>query len=293
MFLAVAEARRSAVICVRARARVARVHVLRGTLVNVEGVDSEPLGDALLRQGVLDVMRHRAAMQIKPPQGKVGSWLVAVGVAPRSAVQDALEDQLEARIATLLRWPEAIFDMLPEAPVVREGEVQAELTCAVWNALLKLATELPVGTLAALSGDVPLRLTRSGERLLGALERAGETVPRVALLSRAPASAQRPGRAALRALGGAMDAAFDGDACSLLLRKQREIRRHVDPRALLDLPPHARPEHVRPALRRLAHKLHPDRFQASDPELQAVSSEVMRALSQAERELLRASSRAR
>jgi hypothetical protein len=86
-------------------------------------------------------------------------------------------------------------------------------------------------------------------------------------------------------LGAASEAVLATDSCSLLLRKQREIRRRAGPRALLDLPPHAHAEQARPALRRLASKLHPDRFHAAEPSLRAVSSEVMRALSQAEHEL--------
>src|SRR5690606_15332583 len=143
--------------CVRARARVAHVHVVRGALVRVDGVDGEPLGDALLRRGVLDATRHRDALQREPPAGRVGPWLVAVGAAPKDAVQRALEDQLEDRIATLLRWPDALFELSQDvAPTGYDADVRGDLICAVWQGLLQLAAELPIGRLSTLAGDLPL-----------------------------------------------------------------------------------------------------------------------------------------
>jgi hypothetical protein len=164
-------------------------------------------------------------------------------------------------------------------------EVKVQLTVAVWRGMLALCCELPAGQLSALAGDHPLKLTSSGTRLVQALAEC-EEVPVASWLMRRPAALSRAPRAVLRVLGAAVDAAFDGDACNLLLRKQREIRRRVGPHALLDLPAHARSEHARPALRRLAQKLHPDRFHALDPALRLASEEVMQSLSQAERELL-------
>ena len=150
---------------------------------------------------------------------------------------------------------------------------------------MQLCRDLPAGQLSALAGENALKLTNSGRRIVAALERS-EHVELEAWLARSPQSALRAPRAVLRVLGAAVDETFDGDACNLLLRKQREIRRRVGPHALLDLPAHARSDQARPALRRLAQKLHPDRFHAVEPALRAASQEVMRALSQAERELI-------
>jgi hypothetical protein len=151
---------------------------------------------------------------------------------------------------------------------------------------------MPGGQLSALAGDSALKLTSSGRRIVASLERS-EHVELEAWLSRSPQSSLRAPRAVLRVLGAAVDATFDGGACNLLLRKQREIKRRVGPHALLDLPAHARSEHARPALRRLAQKLHPDRFQALEPALRAASQEVMRSLSQAEHELMTSPTRGR
>jgi hypothetical protein len=287
LFLAAADGRLDAVVRVRARARLAHVHLVQGRLIAVDGVDGEPLGDTLMRLGALDAIRHRAALAHESPRGRVGPWLVAVGAAEAGAVRCALEAQLDARMANLLRWPEPVFELVPER-VVRadECEVDADLVGCVWHGLLRLARDLSPGTLAALSGDMALELTRSGTRIALALEKSGEHSDVRRGLARAPSNEQRASRAVLRVLGAAVDGATGTDACSLLLRKQREVRRRAGAYALLDLPPHARPEQARPALRRLAQKLHPDRFDRAEPCLRAASSEVMRALSQAERELL-------
>jgi hypothetical protein len=305
LFLALSDARSPAQVRVRCGTRRASVRLESGTLLCVDGVDSEPLGDALLRHGRLDQAKHSAGLSERPQVGRVGPWLVAVGAASEAAVTNALELQLEARLGQLLRWPEASFELVrsdgPYAPTLDEGPApRADLRRAVWRGLLALCTELPPARVAALSGDTALRLTKSGSRLVEALERtaARDTPTSVEVsiarwLAPAPDRSAGAPRAVLRVLGAAVDASFDGDACRLLLRKQREIRRRVGARALLDLPPQARSEQARPALRRLAQKLHPDRFHGVEPALCAASHEVMRALSQAEGELLASTYRVR
>ena len=287
LLLALAKSERLVEVRVRARSRRATVRIERGSILSIEGVDGEPLGDALLRQGSLDRVKHEAALASQPPIGPGGPWLVAVGAASQAAVGNALAAQREAGLAQLLAWPEPTFELVPVGPPAEGGgpDVHVGLTDAVWRGLLSLCRELPSGQLAALAGDHPLRLTSSGERLMKALTGIDDAQAG-AWLARRPPSAARAPRAVLRVLGAAVEASFDGDACNLLLRKQREIRRRVGPHALLDLPSHARAEHARPALRRLAQKLHPDRFDALDPALRVASQEVMRCLSQAERELL-------
>lgn len=294
LFLALAGSERLVEVRVRTRSRTANVRIDRGAIVSIEGVDGEPLGDALLRAGSLDQTRHQAALAARPPTGRIGPWLVEIGAASLHDVGSALEAQLEGRLAQLLRWPEPLFEMVPVRANVRiEGpEPRVGLTSAVWRGLSALCRELPAGQLSALAGDNALKLTSSGRRIVAALERS-EHVELEAWLARSPQSAWRAQRAVLRVLGAAVDATFDGDACNLLLRKQREIKRRVGAHALLDLPSHARSEHARPALRRLAQKLHPDRFQALEPALRVASQEVMRSLSQAERELMTSPARGR
>lgn len=92
-------------------------------------------------------------------------------------------------------------------------------------------------------------------------------------------------RAVLRVLGAAIERPAHDDAYALLLRKHRQLSRNASASALLDLPEAASEEHARRALRRLARKLHPDRFQAGDARLHAVSNVVMGALARAENTL--------
>jgi hypothetical protein len=92
-------------------------------------------------------------------------------------------------------------------------------------------------------------------------------------------------RAVLRVLGAAIERPAHEDAYALLLRKHRQLSRNASASALLDLPEAASAEHARRALRRLAQKLHPDRFQAGDARLYAVSNLVMGALARAENTL--------
>jgi hypothetical protein len=180
------------------------------------------------------------------------------------------------------------------------------LVPAVWSGLLSLARELPLPTLAQLSGDAPLKLSALGQRLVARLEPRGssalarclngcarEPIAEALSSAHAPFREARAQRAVLRTLGAAVEADFEGEACRLLLRKQRQIRRRASAHALLDLPAHARAEQVRPALRRLASKLHPDRFHANEAGLREASHEVMRALSRAHGELLASQPRSR
>ncbi len=294
LFLALASSERLVEVRVSARSRTANVRIERGAIVSIDGVDGEPLGDALLRLGSLDQTRHQAALAAQPPTGRIGPWLVEVGAASLHAVGSALEAQLESRLAQLLRWPGPGFEMGPVGGLNNFAghEARVGLTSAVWRGLSALCREMPSGQLAALAGDNALKLTNSGRRIVAALQRS-EHVALEAWLAPSPQSAWRAQRAVLRVLGAAVEATFDGDACNLLLRKQREIKRRVGARALLDLPSHARSEQARPALRRLAQKLHPDRFQAREPALRAASQEVMRSLSQAERELMTSPARGR
>jgi hypothetical protein len=106
-----------------------------------------------------------------------------------------------------------------------------------------------------------------------------------AALRARPGAEQHALRALLLVLGVAAERPVHKDAYALLLRKHRQLSRNVSASALLDLPEAASAEHARRALRRLAQKLHPDRFQAGDARLHAVSNVVMGALARAENTL--------
>lgn len=203
--------------------------------------------------------------------------------------------------------------------------VTIDVAGAVWSALWVIARELPLPLAAQLSGSAALKLTVAGKRRVRGLLRAidagelGAAFRRRAFLRsrtealHAPTEALRPSfdgtpgtlsvaaleaalradpnpeqhalRAVLRVLGAAIERPAHEDAYALLLRKHRQLSRNVSASALLDLPEAASGEHARRALRRLAQKLHPDRFQAGDARLHAVSNVVMGALARAENTL--------
>jgi hypothetical protein len=193
--------------------------------------------------------------------------------------------------------------------------VTIDVAGAVWSALWVIASELPAALCAQLSGTSALLLTSAGRRRVGGLLRAVEagelgaafrrrafarrlrpgqvdSLPAVlsaaalaAALRADPGADQHVLRAMLRVLGAAIERPVPEDAYALLLRKHRQLSRNVSASALLDLPEAASAEHARRALRRLAQKLHPDRFLAGDARLYAVSNAVMGALARAENTL--------
>lgn len=286
--LSLAEAKRTGVLCVQSGYRSAEVALRDGAVVSLTGVDGELLGDALLRDGELDALLHGAALAEGEPCGPVGHWLVSVGAASREAVDRALTRQLAQRLAALLRFSRPIlrFDAgLHEA--MWSSPVAVAVPPCVLDGLLALTAAMTHGELARLSGSGSQRLTLAGTKFVAALRLSGRPMdidPDVPC-AHAPDSV----RAVLRALGLLVETRVDSNSFSLLLRKQRQIRRHLSAQVLLDLPPHAAPEQARRALRRLAQKLHPDRFATDLPALRVVAGEVMGALSHAE-ETLRATS---
>jgi hypothetical protein len=297
------------VLSVVAGNRRALLRTEGGAVVEVRGVDAEPLGDTLLRQGALDAQRHRAALEAAllgshadtaPPAQAVGGWLVSVGAASEGAVRAALESQLVTRVGALLRWRGAELVLrarcavgdagaqhaVPRASHASPGAGAADVPIAValvpclCAGLLSIARELPADVLLAHAGRGALRTTRLGQSL-----EAGLAASFAPLLRGDPAPEQLAERAALRAIGALVDAGAEIDGYSLLLRKRRELRMRATARRLLDLPDGAPAAQARGAFRRLARKLHPDRFHAGEPALLALSNEVMRALASAEAEL--------
>lgn len=285
--LTLADAGSSGMLRVSFGGRRAELCVARGKAVSLVGVDGELLGDTLMRVGDLDTTRHHAALQAGEPCGPVGRWLVEVGAASPAAVARALSRQLERRLSSLLRWPEPAFRFVPAPSVARwAGEASADIYVCVWLGLLDLSRDLTQAQRERAAGTGELALTRSGlvlrEALIqrGLLERDG-----AALAWIAAAPGNQDTRVVVRALHAAVEVAADHESYSLLLRKQREIRRRAAPHTLLDLPASARPLDARRALRKLATKLHPDRFDRDLPALRSVSGEVMRALFRAEEAL--------
>ena len=286
--LRVAEGPGASVVQVGVGADAALLRVESGQLCDVSGVDGAPLGDTLIACGALDVARHRAALESTGPERRVGAWLVEVGAASEPAVRAALELQLVRRVSCVLRLRGQ--ELFLRASRVTHGSgfaVSVPLVPCVYAGLLDIARELPEAVLRARAGTLPLRVTRLGHWLDGRLGASRERVPLATLLAKDPTPAQRVERAALRAVGALVDERSELDAYSLLLRKRRELNGRASARRLLDLPESAAPESARGAFRKLAQKLHPDRFHAVEPALSAISNEVMRALASAEAELSR------
>ena len=80
-------------VLVTAGSRRAQVYVRDGRLEQVDGVDAAPLGDTLLRHGVLDLGRHADALPERSDSEPVGQWLVRVGAADQHAVDQAVQMQ--------------------------------------------------------------------------------------------------------------------------------------------------------------------------------------------------------
>lgn len=276
----------------------ATLHIAHGQLWDIDGVDDEPLGDALLSSGALDMERYRVALEQHAPRGRVGLWLISVGAASESSVRAALSGQLERRVESVLRWRGAELVLAragaaascsvlrPASQTARANaalQVSAPLASSVYAGLVRIAAELPPDVLRARAGDGMLRLTTLGQWLAPKL--APAAAPAATLLAAHAAREHWPARAALRAIGALVERNAELDGYSLLLRKRRELARHASARRLLDLPEGARPEQARLAFRKLAQKLHPDRFHATQPGLTDLSNKVMCALVSAEAEL--------
>jgi hypothetical protein len=286
LLFALAERPGARTVRVCSGARVAVLSIADGALRALDGVDTEPLGDTLMRRGQLDSARHSLAFaQGAPQEGRVGRWLVDAGVATGDAVNAALRDQLHGRVARLLGWVDPQVSVLPA--VATGSELSVPLAAALWDALLARAAALPPATLSELAGERSLALSRLGERLVHALRAAGTTLPEEAVLRAHPPHSLRSVRAAFRVLGAVSEPNASLESYSLLLRKRRQIQRKAGAAALLDLLEPVRPEQARRAFRRLAYRLHPDRFQCEQPELHALSSEVMSVLAAAEAQLCR------
>jgi hypothetical protein len=303
----------------------ARLSIARGRVLALSGIDMPPLGDTLLALGALDVASQRSLLTRGPAESdgqRVGARLVAAGATSSGAVTRALELQLAHGVDMLLRWPAGKTTLSAPVAASRSAScfVTLDLVSTVWSALLALALALPDSALLRLAGGGALVLSSAGQRRVrgllfaadsGALAqsfgrraimakreqvfaldaellRAALRCPNTqdhASLARPRARSDMALRAVLRVLGAAAPQPAPEDSYALLLRKTRELARNASANVLLDLPAEAGAAHARVALRRLASKLHPDRFQAGDARLYAVSHRVMGALARAEHTL--------
>jgi hypothetical protein len=276
LLLVVAETRRDGELWLEQPGRRVRLSLREGQLCGVQGLPLQPLGDLLRELDALDGARASAlcAFSVKARAGldvPIGLRLIAAGATSWSAVRRALALQRARAVAELLRMP-LLRTWQDERSPLRGGAVAVDLEAAVWDAMLAMAGWLPSQQRAQLAHQgKALALSVAGRRRArGQVEHA-----------LACDSDQLALRAVLCALGFAAPAGVREDSYALLLRKRRELARNAGARALLDLPGSANAAGARRALRKLATKLHPDRFQADDARLQQVSHEVMGALTRA------------
>jgi hypothetical protein len=280
LLLVVAETRRDGELWLEQPGRRVRLSLREGQLCGVQGLPLQPLGDLLRELDALDGARASAlcASTLNARAAKengldvpIGLRLIAAGATSWSAVRRALALQRARAVAELLRMPVVRTWQADRTPL-RGGAVAVELEGAVWDAMLAMAGRLPSQQRAQLAHQgKALALSVAGRRRArGQVERA-----------LACDSDQLALRAVLCALGLAAPAGMREDSYALLLRKRGELARNASARALLDLPGSANAAGAQRALRKLATKLHPDRFQADDARLQQVSHEVMGALTRA------------
>jgi hypothetical protein len=260
LLIAIGEAKRSGEVWLEQRGRVVRLSLRAGQLLAISGVPLEPLGDLLRELDALDSVRARA-LGDRGSDVPIGVRLIAAGATSWSAVQKALVLQRARAVALLLRLP--VTRVMRDRRAEVTGSVGIDLSTVVWDAMLSLAARTHIGP--AFLGQ-PLALTAKGER---------HAIDLRAL------SHDEPLRTVVCALGLAKPVGRREDAYALLLRKRRELARNAGPRALLDLPIDADARGAQRALRKLAIKLHPDRFQSDDVRIQHVSNEVISALTRA------------
>lgn len=297
--LALSRSRSTGVLHVNTERGSCRIAVCAGIARAASGLEREgqPLGDALVRDGALDVRAHGEALERSDPQGgPVGAWLVGSGLVTRPALERALRTQLRDRVLSLFACRSLDYRFEPGAAdigvaLIDEPMASGDLVIAALRAQVANLTEAQL-----------LRTIEPGELRLNALGRSltrgaalwPEEAAAVSLLARGATleeilrvthSAPRALRisAALSLLPAVVSEPLRTQRFTLLLRKREQVRRTGDARALLDLPAEADPAAGRRALRRLAKSLHPDALGPHAPaELREASNEVMEALVGAE-----------
>ncbi|MFW5926308.1 MAG: J domain-containing protein [Myxococcota bacterium] len=296
--MALARSRATGVLTVQSGVARARLGVVDGTprAVALEGVDDEPLGDLLARDGAIDPRVHARALRRGVPRTPIGRWLVAMGAASEPAVAHALRTQLRRRVQRMFRWPDTEYRFASGSADIGLDPLDEPVAVGdlVLGAMREAVEDVPLDQAAREIGEGMLVLTPLGDAVVDDAALWPAEAAMVPLLRRgvdaqvALAVAGRNSRAirtlwALKLLHAVAEPQPAAAAYPLLLRKHRQVRRAADPTSLLDLDPSAPPDEARQALRRLAGALHPDRFQSgAPPGVRSASAEVMSALVSAE-----------
>ncbi len=298
--LSLCRARKTGVLSVCSRTDVCRIAVVDGVLRAAGSAgDVEPLGDVLLRGGDLDTPAHLRALEQGAPEHPVGEWLVRAGIASRPAVENALRDQLRARVLAVFAWKEQNYQFVEGRaemgiPWVHEPVATADIVLA---ALRRQTGAAAVARLINEHGTTSLTLSALGRSLvrdaalwpdeaamLPLLDRGAQLSALCSVTAGSPRALRT--LAALVALAAVVPSHARGSRYSVLVRKQRQVRKRVSAAELLDLPDDVVPGDARRALRRLVQTVHPDTFGLQAPlAVRRASTELMCALLRAEGEL--------
>lgn len=284
----IARARSTSTLRARSGGRTAVFHAHAGRLLRIEAPGS--LFGEVLASGA-----RASEIPVEPNEGEtIGAALVRVGAIDDHAVETTLRRQMKARLRRVMSWPDTQLSM---EPATAPGTPPGEGICArdlVLAALRDLAETIPLDVVRERLGRGPLALAPLGELLVDrsalfadeaaacARLRHPATLPE---LERAARGSERALRMvfALAELEAATPPVGNG-SLALLARKSRETRGTSAPAALLDLPQSAAPQAARPALRRIAREIHPDRFGPdAPPAIVAASNAVLGALGDAAR----------
>lgn len=276
----------------------ARLVFSDGRLESVETLSGSGrvLGDVLVNEGSANASacvddRGRAADE------PIGRYLVRCGRASEGAVDHAIRIQMRARLASVFAWVAPALRFEPCAANSNQEGSGPSTADTVLHALRLSAPTSKSSDLLRELGHEKLGLTDFGRELLGAAALRPEESAVFAMLGRGAtgavlastfvSSSSALAFAVILRRIRAVEPAGSDARYSLLLRKHRELRRSTDAARLLDVPPDASAVDARRALRILARDLHPDRFgAATDTAARAVSGEVLKALVQAEAELV-------
>ena len=206
---------------------------------------------------------------------------------------DVADGGIANRLAEVLRWPGLWCSFEPCARTFPSSHAYEPA-----GHLLMQAAALALGAAAfdAVALHMPLELSRFGRSLIGSGVALSEDIwqdgQRASQLLAAGMSRSRL-RAALFLEAIVPATARSLRSYPLLLRKHHQLSRSANPYQLLELAPDADAASAGKALRRLAARLHPDALGPdAPPELRALSSELLCALTRAEH-TLRNSSRPR
>lgn len=237
------------------------------------------------RLHALSLNRSSGLVTLRSPARRFQLVLVEGSVMAGIGSADA-DGGIAGRLAEVLRWPALWCSFEPCARTHPHPHAYEPA-----GPLLLQAAELAVGAddLDAAALRVPLELSRFGRSLIDSgvaltPDTWHDGLRGSQLLAAGMARARL--RAALFLQAIVPSAARSLRSYPLLLRKHRELSRSADAYQLLELAPDADAASAGKALRRLAARLHPDVLGPdAPPELRALSSELICALTRAEHTL--------